>query len=99
MGPITARAGVARVGDAKACHHGRQLAAGWRVVPKHLSTGGKPVVGRITQRGKVSVRTLLLQGARSVLQCTAKRTDAKRVGGGGSPPAPGGQGRGGGPGR
>jgi transposase len=79
VGPITATAIVATVGDAKAFHHGRQFAAWLGLVPKQHSTGGKPVLGRITKRGNVYLRTLLIHGARSVLQFTAKRTDAKRV--------------------
>jgi transposase len=79
VGPITATAIVATVGDAKAFHHGRQFAAWLGLVPKQFSTGGKPVLGRITKRGNVYLRTLLIHGARSVLQFTAKRTDAKSV--------------------
>jgi transposase len=79
VGPITATAIVATVGDAKAFHHGRQFAAWLGLVPKQHSTGGKPVLGRITKRGNVYLRTLLIHGARSVLQFTAKRTDAKSV--------------------
>jgi transposase len=79
VGPITATAVVATVGDAKAFPHGRQFAAWLGLVPKQFSTGGKPVLGRITKRGNVYLRTLLIHGARAVLQFTAKRTDAKSV--------------------
>ena len=79
VGPITATAVVATVGDAKAFAHGRQFAAWLGLVPKQFSTGGKPLLGRITQRGNVYLRTLLIQGARAVLQCTAKRTDIKSI--------------------
>jgi transposase len=79
VGPITATAIVATVGDAKAFQHGRQFAAWLGLVPKQCSTGGKPRLGPITKRGNGSLRTLLIHGARSVLQCTAKRTDAKSV--------------------
>jgi transposase len=79
VGPITATAVVATVGDAKAFHHGRQFAAGLGVVPKQCRTGGKPLLGRITKRGNLSLRTLWIHGARSVLQFTATRTDAKRA--------------------
>jgi transposase len=78
VGPITATAVVATVGDAKAFHQGRQFAAWLGLVPQQFSTGGKPVLGRITKRGNVYLRTLLIHGARSVLQFTPKRTDAKR---------------------
>ncbi|MGE0827396.1 MAG: IS110 family transposase [Candidatus Binatia bacterium] len=79
VGPITATALVATVGDATAFHHGRQFTAWLGLVPKQFSTGGKPVRGRITKRGNVSLRTLLIHGARAVLQHTGNRTDAKRV--------------------
>ena len=77
VGPITATAVVATVGDAKAFHQGRQFAAWLGLVPKQFSTGGKPLLGRITKRGNVYLRTLLIHGARSVLQFTSQRTDAK----------------------
>jgi len=79
VGPITATAIVATVGNAKAFDHGRQFAAWLGLVPKQFSTGGKPVLGRITKRGNVYLRTLLIHGARSVLQFTSQRTDAKSV--------------------
>jgi transposase len=79
VGPITATAVVATVGDAQAFAHGRQFAAWLGLVPKQFSTGGRPLLGRITKRGNVYLRTLLIQGARAVLQCTSKRTDAKSV--------------------
>jgi transposase len=79
VGPITATAIVAAVGNAKAFAHGRQFAAWLGLVPKQFSTGDKTVLGRITKRGNVYLRTLLIQGARSALQFTAKRTDAKSV--------------------
>jgi len=79
VGPITATAVVATVGDAKAFSHGRQFAAWLGLVPKQFSTGGKPLLGRITKRGNVYLRTLLIHGVRSVLQLTPQRADAKRV--------------------
>ena len=35
------------------------------------------MLGRITKQGNVYLRTLLIHGARTVLQSTAQRTDAK----------------------
>jgi transposase len=51
LGPITASAIVATVGDAKEFKNGRQLAAwlGW--VPKQNSSGGKQVLLGISKRG------------------------------------------------
>jgi len=79
VGPLTATAVVATVGDATAFPQGRHFAAWLGLVPKQCSTGGKPVLGRITKRGNVYLRTLLIHGARAVLQLTPKRTDAKSV--------------------
>jgi transposase len=77
VGPITATAVGATSGDGHAFQHGRQFAAWVGLVPRQHSTGGKTSVGRRTKHGKVYLRTLLLQGARAVLQCSAKRTDQK----------------------
>ena len=67
VGPLTATAVVATVGDAKTFPHGRQFAAWLGLVPKQFSTGGKSVLGHITKRGNVYLRTLLIHGARTVL--------------------------------
>jgi transposase len=77
VGPMTATALVATVGEGHAFHHGRQFAAWLGLVPKQYSTGGKTVLGRITKHGNVYLRTLLIHGARAVLQFSAKRTDRK----------------------
>jgi transposase len=77
VGPITATAIVATIGTGAAFQHGRQFAAWLGLVPKQHSTGGKTVLGRITKHGNVYLRTLLIHGARAVLQFSAKRSDAK----------------------
>ena len=77
VGPMTATAIVATVGEGHAFQHGRQFAAWLGLVPKQHSTGGKTVLGRITKQGNVYLRTLLIHGARAVLQCSMKRTDRK----------------------
>jgi transposase len=77
VGPITATALVATIGNGHAFQHGRQFAAWVGLVPKQHSTGGKTVLGRITKHGNVYLRTLLIHGARAVLQCSANRTDQK----------------------
>ena len=77
VGPITATAVVATIGQGHAFEHGRQFAAWLGLVPKQHSTGGKPVLGRITKHGNVYLRTLLIHGARAVLQFSAKRSDRK----------------------
>jgi len=77
VGPITATAVVATIGNGQAFQHGRQVAAWLGLVPKQYSTGGKTVVGRITTHGNIYFRTLLIHGVRAGLQFSAKRTDQK----------------------
>ena len=77
VGPMTATAIVATVGEGHAFPHGRQFAAWVGLVPKQHSTGGKTVLGRITKQGNVYLRTLLIHGARAVLQSSARRSDRK----------------------
>ena len=67
VGPITASALVASVGDAKVFHNGRQFAAWLGLVPHQNSSGGKTKLLGISKRGDTYLRTLLIHGARSVL--------------------------------
>ena len=57
VGPITASAVVASVGDAKLFKNGRQFAAWLGLVPRQFSTGGKTILGRITKAGDRYLRT------------------------------------------
>lgn len=75
-GPITATALVATVGDARSFKNGRQCAAWLGMVPRQHSSGGTRRLGRITKRGDVYLRTLLIHGARAVLCRLARHTDA-----------------------
>jgi transposase len=77
VGALTASAIVATIGDGRAFKSGRQFAAWLGLVPRQYSTGGKFRLGRISKRGDVYLRTLLIHGARSVLRLTGRRTDAK----------------------
>jgi transposase len=72
IGPISASALVASVGDARMFSNGRQFAAWLGLVPKQYSTGGKTRLGRISKRGDVYLRTLLIHGTRAVL-CASKQ--------------------------
>lgn len=76
VGPVTATALVATVGDARAFKNGRQFAAWLGMVPRQHSSGGTRRLGRITKRGDVYLRTLLIHGARAVMRQLARRTDA-----------------------
>ena len=73
--PLTASAIVASVGNAHEFDNGRQFAAWLGLVPRQYSTGGKTRLGHITRRGDPYLRTLLIMGARAVLQAAARRQD------------------------
>ena len=75
IGPITASALVATVGNGRDFKNGRQFAAWLGLVPRQYSTGGKTRLGHITKRGDPYLRTLLVMGARAVLQRAATLTD------------------------
>lgn len=68
IGPITASALVASIGDAKSFENGRQLAAWLGLVPRQHSSGGKQVLLGISKRGDSYLRTLLIHGARAVIR-------------------------------
>ena len=68
IGPITASALVATVGDATNFENGRQMAAWLGLVPKQHSSGGKQTLLGISKRGDSYVRTLLIHGARAVIR-------------------------------
>lgn len=68
LGPITASAIVASVGDASNFKNGRQMSAHLGLVPKQHSTGGKSTLLGISKRGDAYLRTLLIHGARAVLR-------------------------------
>lgn len=67
IGPITATALIAAIGNGAAFRKGRDLAAWVGMVPRECSTGGKQKLLGISKRGNKYLRTLFVQGARSVL--------------------------------
>jgi len=75
IGPTTALAIVATVGNAREFKNGRQFAAWIGLVPGQYSTGGKTRLGHISKRGDAYLRNLLVQGARSVLHTAAAHLD------------------------
>lgn len=77
IGPITASALAASVGDAKNFKNGRQLAAWPGLVPKQHSTGGKANLPGISKRGDTYLRTLLIHGARAVIRQAERKLDAQ----------------------
>ena len=75
VGPITASALVASVGDAKSFANGRQMAAWLGLVPRQHSSGGKSTLLGISKRGDCYLRTLLVHGARAVVRYAESKTD------------------------
>ena len=75
IGPVTASAPVASVGDFTQFNSGAQFGSWLGLVPSQNSSGGKPCLGRITKRGDEYLRTLLIQGARSAVMTAHKRSD------------------------
>ena len=73
IGPLTASALVASIGDVSAFRNGRQLAAWLGLVPRQHSTGGKAHLLGISRRGDTYLRTLLTHGARSVIICAKQK--------------------------
>jgi transposase len=75
VGPITASALVASIGNPKNFKNGRQVAAWLGLVPAQDSSGGKTKLLGISKHGDVYLRTLLIHGARSVLRHLKSRGD------------------------
>lgn len=65
IGPITASAIVATIGDARQFATGRDLAAWLGLTPLNNSSGGKEKLGRITKKGDRYIRKLLVVGMTS----------------------------------
>jgi len=76
VGETTATAIVAMVGNAREFDSGRQFAAWIGLVPGQYSSGGKARLGRITKAGDAYLRSLLVLGARAVLNAAASKTDS-----------------------
>ena len=77
IGPLTATAIVAGMGDPQVFKSGRSYAASVGLVPRQNSSGGTTRLGSITKRGDRYLRTLLVHGARAYLRVVEKKTDGK----------------------
>jgi len=75
IGETTATAIVAMVGNASEFSCGRQFAAWVGLVPGQYSSGGKTRLGRITKAGDPYLRSLLVMGARAVLNAAKGKSD------------------------
>lgn len=75
IGETTATAMLAMIGNGHDFRNGRQFAAWLGLVPSQYSSGGKTRLGHITKAGDAYMRSLLVLGARSVLNRAKDKTD------------------------
>lgn len=73
VGPKTATAVVAAIGDGREFKNGRHFAAWLGLVPRQHSSGNRHVLMGITKRGDQHLRTLLVHGARAVVRTAPLR--------------------------
>ncbi len=77
IGPVTATALVAAVGDRTCFKNGREFAAWLGLVPRQRSSGGKTRLLGISKRGDRYIRTLMIHGARAVLGRAGGKQDTR----------------------
>ena len=75
VGPKTATAVIAAIGDGTEFKNGRHLAAWVGLVPRQHSSGQRTVLLGISKRGSQHLRSLLVHGARSVVRTAAGKAD------------------------
>jgi len=75
IGEITATAIISSVGDFNSFRKGRDLSAWIGLVPRQKSSGKKNVLLGISKRGDKYLRTLLIHGARSVVNKVKDKVD------------------------
>ena len=78
IGPVTSYAILTFAGEMKQFRNGREFAAWIGCTPKEHSTGGRQRIGSITKMGQRDIRTLLVNGAMSVLQQVHRRSSDRR---------------------
>jgi transposase len=79
IGPVTATALIAAVGDRSSFKNGRQFAAWLVFVPKQRSSGGRTRSFGISKRGDRYLRTLLIHGARAALGRVREKQDPRSL--------------------
>ena len=77
VGPITAFALLAFVGDLSQFKNGREFAAWIGLTPMEHSTGGRQCLGSITKMGQRDLRYLLVQGGMSLVQQRRRKFSAQ----------------------
>ena len=76
VGPITATALIASLGDGHLFQRGREASAWIGLVPGQHSSGGKDRLLGISKRGDAYLRTLLIHGARSAIRAAKGKEDS-----------------------
>jgi transposase len=76
IGSLNATAFVAAIDQAQAFARGRDLAAWLGLVPRQLTTGGRPKLLGITKRGNGYLRRILIHGARAAMPHLARTQTA-----------------------
>jgi transposase len=79
IGLLIATALIAFIGDIRRFPSGRHFASYIGLVPREYSSGLKRRLGRISKRGDVYLRTLLIHGARSVLRAARTKQQPDRL--------------------
>lgn len=79
IGPVTATALIAAVGDRSCFRNGRQFAAWLGLVPKQRSSGGRARLFGISKRGDRYLRTLMIHGARAALGRAGGKQDPRSL--------------------
>jgi transposase len=74
VGPKTATALVAAVGDAREFKNSRHLAAWLGLVPRHCASGDRRHLFGISKHGDQHLRTLLVHGARAVVRTASHKS-------------------------
>ena len=67
IGPIISTSIVSAIGSGEAFERGRDFGAWLGLVPRQYSTGGKPILGKISKTGNIHIRTFLVQAAHVLL--------------------------------
>jgi transposase len=73
IGPLTASALVAAVGDGRPFRSARHFAAWLGLTPRMASSGDRQRIGRISKGGDRYLRTMLIHGARAVVGAINRR--------------------------
>ena len=79
IGPLTTTPIKIAMGEAENFTSGKHFAPWLRLVPRQVSTGGKPKLLGINKRDNPYLRTSLIHGARDILYCVKNEgTSAKK---------------------